>query len=359
MLPLAIVLALKERGDTFTAASLVIAVLGVGVAASGPIMGRAADVFDTTRVVLAGGILHAAALAALVAVIACTAQVAIVVGAAVVVAATTPPIAATTRAAWPRFFESRDLRDAAYALEAMTLDIVYIAAQLCVAVIAIVEPIAAVALAVPLLLVTAFIVASSLPPVTRVATRRVPLRLVPPKIAGLLSLSVLVRGAMVTAELATIALCVQTGRAALAGALLGLVAFGSIMGAFFSEEIAWLGRGLRAITCLTALLSVTLGVLALIDAFALVACLLAVGGIMLGALFAHIFVCVADRAPADRSVESFGWFNAAGSLGAAFSLIVAGSLIDARGASAGFTVAAALAFAGAIAAYSLQTSSSS
>jgi MFS family permease len=85
-----------------------------------------------------------------------------------------------------------------------------------------------------------------------------------------------------------------------------------------------------------SLLGTALVLLALTEDVRLVASGLTVGGIMLGALFAALSACVAGRAPRERAVESFGWFGAAGSVGAALSLVAGGYSIETAGASAGW-----------------------
>jgi hypothetical protein len=112
--------------------------------------------------------------------------------------------------------------------------------------------------------------------------------------------------------------------------------FGSGIGAGLWGAIRLSTTGSRPIAGLMSLLGTALVLLALTEDVRLVASGLTVGGIMLGALFAALSACVAGPAPRERAVESFGWFGAAGSVGAALSLVAGGYSIEAAGASAGW-----------------------
>jgi len=156
MTGLALLLLVQQETGRYTPAALAGAVFALASAAAGPALGRLADRFGPSPVLLATAVLHPVALISLVLV--ASGPFAVVVIAAAVAGATYPPSSAAIRGAWNALTEPETgrghLRSTAMAAETSLFEIVFVCGPLGVALcIALAGPAAAIWAAAGLTLV--------------------------------------------------------------------------------------------------------------------------------------------------------------------------------------------------------------
>ncbi|GAA2712820.1 MULTISPECIES: MFS transporter [Streptomyces] len=125
---LAIVLFVRAEGGSYTLASVLSAVYGVANAVGQPLLGRAVDLHGQPRVLLPSALLAALGMSLFAAV---GLEPLPVVYAAVIVAGFfTPPLEGGLRALWPSVLKSQDRIHAAYSLDAIAQEVMYVVGPL-------------------------------------------------------------------------------------------------------------------------------------------------------------------------------------------------------------------------------------
>ena len=149
---LAIVLFLRERTGSYALAGAISACFALGGGAGAPLSGRLVDRFGQRSVLVPLAIVHAGGLALLVGLALLDAPVALLVPAATLAGAAIPPISATMRPLWgPMLDDDAELLPAAYALDSVIIEFVFVFGPLLTAAAtALLSPVAAIALAVAL-----------------------------------------------------------------------------------------------------------------------------------------------------------------------------------------------------------------
>jgi predicted MFS family arabinose efflux permease len=128
MVPIALVLLVREAGGSYAWGTMLAALYGLALAAGQPVLGRIVDRTGQTRPTLIAAVLSAAATAALV-LPATTAPERPVMAVATVVAAGAgaPPLEATLRALWPLLVPTH-AKDAAYSLDSTSQEAAHVLA---------------------------------------------------------------------------------------------------------------------------------------------------------------------------------------------------------------------------------------
>jgi MFS family permease len=162
---LAIVLFLRERTGSYAVAGLVAAVFALGAGAGAPLSGRPIDRFGQSRVLTPMALLHAGVLAGLVGLALIESPLGLLLPVALLAGVAIPPISATLRPLWPPMLrDDPDLLPTAYALDSVLLELVFVLGPLLTAAaIALLSPVAALALAVVLLVAGTLAFAASPP----------------------------------------------------------------------------------------------------------------------------------------------------------------------------------------------------
>ena len=127
--PLAIVLLVREQSGSFAAAGAVVAALGIAVGVFNPIRGRLVDRKGHRRTLAPLALVHACALVALVALAVRDAPTWALVVMAVVAGAAPAPLMSSLRALWRDLVPESALQ-AAYALQAVLTEALFIASPL-------------------------------------------------------------------------------------------------------------------------------------------------------------------------------------------------------------------------------------
>jgi MFS family permease len=151
---LAIVLFLRERTGSYAAVGFVSAVFALGGGAGAPLSGRLVDRFGQRRVLAPLALVHAGGLGLPVALTLLGAPLALLAPAALLAGVAMPPISATMRPLWgPMLGDDPDLLPAAYALDSVIIEFVFVLGPLLTAAAtALLSPVAAIALAAALVI---------------------------------------------------------------------------------------------------------------------------------------------------------------------------------------------------------------
>jgi MFS family permease len=149
---LAIVLFLRERTGSYASAGIVSAAFALGGGVGAPLSGRLVDRFGHRRVLVPLALVHGGGLMLVVAMALLDVPVAGLVPAALIAGAAIPPISAAMRPLWRGLLDDdAELLPAAYALDSIVIELVFVLGPLLTAVAtALLSPAAAIALAVVL-----------------------------------------------------------------------------------------------------------------------------------------------------------------------------------------------------------------
>jgi MFS family permease len=342
MFSLAILLFVRERTGSFLVAGVAVGAFTLAGAIVSPVQGAAVDRLGQPRVLLPAAIVQGALLVALVLILRGGAPAVAIVALAALAGAVLPPISACIRALWPEVAPNAEALEAAYALDAITQEIIYTLGPLLVGSVAILlSPAVSVLLCATITVAgTVFFAASTL-------SRRWQGGLHKRSRGGALASSGLrtllgsaVFGGVVVgaAEVGLPALAVHLGSRGSAGVLLALFSLGSMLGGLIYAAWSWrlsIGSRYTAI-----LLGVEISMAPLIAVHSLPAGLLfsAVAGLGVAPMLSCQFSLVGALAPMGTTTEAFTWHRAATVGGIAGGSALGGALVDAAGVSAAFAL---------------------
>jgi hypothetical protein len=272
-----------------------------------------------------------------------------------VVGAANPPLSACLRAIWPGLLGDPDRLHAAYAMESVAQELIYILGPLLlVAGLAAHDP--ALATGAAALVLVAGSVAFAAHPASRGWTPQAE------RPAGRLGGVLRDRGVRVLVltqfglgisfgamEVAVAAFADHEGRPGAAGWLLAVWGLGSMLGGWWAARRGAPADPSRHLAWMVAACALTQAPLALSGSPLVLALLLVPAGAAIAPYFATLFGLAGRVAPPGAQTETFTWLSTGIASGAAFGAAAAGALEGAGGADAGF-VLAALAAAGAAAA---------
>jgi len=364
MAPLGIVLLVSDVRGSYGAAGLVTGAFALGTATGSPVWGRLLDRYGRRRVVAPTGIASGALLAMLTVGLTVLPLLA-VVGLAAAAGAVYPPVGPAMRASWRVLFDDAGRRRAGYALDAVSVESVFVGGPLLLSALLVAGP------RVPLIVTAALLAAGSVafslvspagaPAGGRPAGarsrggRRSVLRSTGLARALLVAVAVAVGFGLLDTSIAATARDVLHDESRI-GILFAAIAGGSVSGGLvYGTRHAGRREHGR--------LRGTLGVFAV--GVGVVAVLAGLGDPPLGALLPLLFLAglaispsliilanLVDRfAPVDRSNEAQAWSATATTTGVAAGTALAGQLIDGGGVGHSFAGAAcAVALAGVLAA---------
>ncbi|MDO8187652.1 MFS transporter [Conexibacter sp. JD483] len=343
---LAILIVVREATGSFALAGTAVAAYSAASALALPLLGGVADRCGRRQVLLPCALLHSSLLLTLSLAARLGASGTLLVGGAALVGATLPPVSACLRSLWPQLLPAPELRQSAYALDAIAQEVVFVSGPLLVALaVAVLEaPDALIAAA-------AFALAGTLGFVAVPAVRHA--RPSPRRPEG-------GRSAVSSAPLRTVLVAIllagvywgvlQVGISAravdlsgpgLAGVLLALFSVGSFAGGLWYGSRSWrAGLVVRYAAAFAALAVATLPLLVAGSAPAAGACALLAGSAFAPAVSTE-FQVLSEIAPAELLTEAFAWASSAMVLGVAAGSVSAGWVIDRAGVTAALSVAPA------------------
>ena len=330
--PLSTILLVKGSTGSFAGAGLVVACYSLAAASSLPVQGRVIDRVGQTWVIALMTVVNAIAFAALIPLAAADAPLAAMAVAGTCAGLSTPPLGSAMRSLWNGLVPDTELRQAAFALDAVAIDVAWIVGPTVAAgVIATASPSASLGVCVALSLAGSAVFAGS------VASRRWrgtpahergpgPLR--SPGVVVLMGAALGV-GIMVGAiEISITAFASDHGAAELGGTLIAIQAAGSVVGGLWFGARDWrgsVGMRLPAVALVFALSTVPLvAVPSLGAAFPL----MALSGIALAPAIAVIYLLLDSMAPRGTAVEATGWVLTAIIVGAALGNGAAGVAVS-------------------------------
>jgi MFS family permease len=350
---LAIVLYLRAERGSFAIAGAVAGALAAGSGIGAPIQGRLVDGFGQRRVLVPLGMLHAAALGAIVGSAEAGAPVAVLVFCGVVAGFAIPPTSSILRSMWPALLRERqELITAAYALDSVLIELIFVLGPLLTAAVA-------TALSPPAALVVS---AASVVAGTIAFTAMPPSRAMRPQrdrpSAGLLGAlgSPGVRTLVLTSLPAGvgIGICEVTlpafsrdmGSASAAGVLLALWSVGSATGGLVYGSLLHRPPLNRVHIAVAAALPVSLLPMAAAPSVPVMALLVIPAGLFVAPLLATRNELIAWVAPEGARTEAYTWPVTAFVGGIAIGSALAGAIVEQASWRTAFLTAGAFAFVG-------------
>ncbi|MGH2832606.1 MAG: MFS transporter, partial [Solirubrobacteraceae bacterium] len=256
--------------------------------------------------------------------------------------ALTPPVSACVRVLWPQLTTDARAREAAYALDAMTQEIIWVLGPLLVAaMIGLISAGAAVLMGAAItILGTTLFAGASLPRSWRGEQQHQARRsaLANRGLRALLG-SVLAMGMTIGAiEVGLPALASHLDSHSFAGVLLALWSVGSMAGGAFYGQRAWRGELGGRHAALLAAMAVLTAPLLLAGSLFWAMLLSVLGGLAIAPTFSCQYSLVSALAPAGQIAEAFTWQTAALVGGISAGSALAGALVDMGGCYLSFAL---------------------
>jgi MFS family permease len=337
MIALAIVMLVREGGYSYAVAGVVTAGHQLGVGLASPVQGRMADRFGQSRVLRPDAVLYLLGTLALVALVHRSAPVPLMVAVTALTGAFYPPVTACSRVVLSRLFPTGRLRETAFAVSSIAVELGFIVGPLiAVALAAAVGAGAAVAFAGAIAFVGAMAYAATS------AARSAPVRGRREAGGGALrSAGVLVMvvsfGAIAVAfgvidivVPAVAELLAEDPR--VAGYLLASIAGGSLLGGVVYGSRVWPGTVASRLRVLSVIMALGLAVVPLaLGSVPLFAVGLFLGGLFLGPTTICAFQLIDDLSLPGTQTEAQSWTQSAVVAGVALGASLSGLAVDAGG----------------------------
>ncbi|MCO7220804.1 MFS transporter [Klenkia sp. PcliD-1-E] len=345
MVPLALLLLVQQQTGSYAVAGLASATYGIAMAAMAPVLGRLADRRGPRLVLLTQSVGYPLLLALLATVVLTSASTPAILAASAAAGLSTPLVSGTVRALWSRVDER--VRPTAFALDATTTELVFVAGPTTVAALTLLaSPVAAIALAGALTVVGTLGLATSgamrawrpAPTVHRSLFATVT---VPGMPRVLVSGTALMLG-FGAVEVAVPAFADAAGSPGLSGVLLAVWSLGSVAGGlWFGARVvsASLPRLYR-----WGLLGTTIGMLPLaaVSSPLLLGVLLFLGGTAIAPTLTVQSSLVGSIAPADATTEAFTWLSTVAFGASAIGAAIGGAVVEGQGVDGALLLAAGM-----------------
>jgi len=351
---LAVVLYLREERGSFAVAGLVAGSLAAGSGVGAPIAGRLVDRFGPRRVLAPAGLIHAGALGALVAGTEAGVGAAALVACGLVAGLATPPTSSVLRSLWPRLIcDSPGELQAAYALDTVLIEVVFISGPLLTgAIAALATPaaalgVSAVAVIAGTLTFTALGPTRAVQPAPRAHDAHWLGALASPGVRTLVLTSLPAGVGIGIVEVGLPAFSDDQGAAEAAGLLLAAWSLGSMSGGLIYGALRNRPPLGRVHLAVASLLPLSLLPLAAAPSVAAMALLVLPAGAFIAPLLATRNELVAGVAPAGTLTEAYTWPITAFVGGIAVGSALAGAIVEAEGWRVAFLTAGAVASLGA------------
>ncbi|WP_091413367.1 MFS transporter [Friedmanniella luteola] len=352
MAPLGMLLLVEAERGTYSLAGFVTGAYAIGSALGTPLWGRLMDRFGQVRVLVPTALVSASFMTALALATTSTAPPVLLVALAALAGFGYPPMSPALRSSWRVIFPDRESRQVAFALDATSVELLFVGGPLLVSLLLAVSP-----PVVPLLATAGAMAGGTLAYCATGAARRSRPAGAPPTALDDDGVpvpnhrSALAAAGVVALLLVMLAMSIGFGQldtslAATAGIVLGsrdsvgllflAIAGGSAVGGLVYGTRSWPFDERRAVPTLLALFALMLAVMAVllglpeVPLWLLFPVLVVTGAtvaptlIMQQSLLDHL-------APAHRLNEAQAFLSAANTTGAAVGIAIAGVLIDFRG----------------------------
>jgi predicted MFS family arabinose efflux permease len=339
---LTLLLLVQGATGSFAEAGLVNAFYSLGAAVGLPTQGRIVDRIGQTRVIAVATGVNAVALIGLVLVAQNGASMPAMCAIAVFAGFAVPPLGTSMRTLWSELVRDDELRQSAFALDAVTVEVAFIVGPLLAAlVIGVFSPPAGVLVNVALSVLGSTLFATSR---ASRGWRGEPhgLGLMGPlRSGGVLTLMGVGLGlgvAVGAVELGMTAVAADHGVRELGGALLATQAAGSLVGGLVYGTRTWRTPGPRRLAILCVALSLTTVPLVATPSLVATFPLALLSGLSLAPTVSVLYLLLDSAAPSGTATEATGWvltsFVAGASAGSGFG----GAAVHASGPHAGLAV---------------------
>ena len=351
---LAVILYLREQTGSYAVAGVVAGGLAAGSGVGAPVQGRLVDRFGQRRVLVPLAFVHAAALGGVVALTELGAPTLVLLGCSTAAGFAIPPTSAVLRSMWPSLLRERsELVPAAYALDSVTTELIFILGPLLTALIAAAaSPAGALIVSAASVMVGTIAFTAQAPSrdvrpdhEARAAAGRLG-ALASPGVRSLVLTSLPAGIGIGICEVALPAFSEAEGSRELAGVLLAVWSLGSAAGGLAFG--AWHRRPplQRVHLAVTALLPLALLPLAAAPSVAVMALLVLPAGVFIAPLLATRNELIGWVAPAGSLTEAYTWPVTAFVGGIAIGSALAGGIVEASGWRLAFLVAGGAAAVG-------------
>lgn len=351
---LAIVLYLREQTGSFAIAGGVSGAMAFGSAIGAPVQGRLVDRVGARRILLPVAVVHAVSLGAIVGLAELDAATVALVVSGFIAGFAVPPTSSVLRSMWTELVEPR-LYQAAYALDSTMIELIFISGPLLTALIAAIFSPAGALIVSAVAVVVGTAIFTALPPTRHVDNgeerehHSLLGALTSPGVRTLVITSLPAGIGIGMLEVGIPAASRAEGAAAMAGVLLAIWSFGSLVGGLAYGTLP--RRSVhRTHLILTAALPLTLLPLSAAPSVWAMALLVIPAGCCIAPLLATRNELVGGVAPPGMRTEAYTWPITAFVGGIAAGAALSGALVEGPGWRTSFVIAAAIAATGAIAA---------
>jgi MFS family permease len=340
--PLSTILLVKASTGSFAAAGLVLACYSLAAAGSLPVQGRVIDRIGQTRVIVIVTLVNALAFASLIPLAAGDAPLVAMAVAGTIAGLATPPLGASMRSLWGGLVPDRDLRQAAFAIDAVAVDAAFILGpSMAAGVIAAASPSASLAMCVALTLIgSAVFAASSASRGWRGAPAHErgssPLR--SSGVLVLMGAALGVGTAVGATEIAITAFASEHAAAELGGTLVATQAAGSVLGGLWFGARRWRRSEGERLPAAALVFAICLVPVVAVPSVAAAFPLMAISGLALAPTISVIYLLLDPLAPRGTDVEATGWVLMAIVSGAAIGNGAAGIAVTEASPHAGLAV---------------------
>lgn len=347
---LAILMLAQDTTGSFARAGVIAACYVAGLATVAPLLGRLIDRYGPRSTLLACAFAFPAALAALVAALAVPAPLSIACMLAAAAGTCFPPITVCMRTFFRQRLKEDALLAAAYSLESVVIETIFIVGPVLVALfVALASPAAAVLFAAACGCAGTLLFQRSHAlihwKIEPQGASSLFGPLVEPGFMPLLAVIVCYASAFGLVEIGITAYATERGGPAVAGVLLGIMSIGSAAGGLVYGSRSWRLPLARQFSLTLALMGIGVAPLALIaPLYAFGFWCVAAGIVMAPALIMQAML-VAKIARAEHSTEAFTWSSTGLLAGVGFGLTAGGALLGFARSPAVFATAAALSIA--------------
>jgi MFS family permease len=332
MTGLGLLVVTTAHGGSYAEAGVIAGGYGVAAAVTAPVRGRLIDRTGPRRALVVLGLAQALALLVFVAVARAQSPLWLRCAVAVVAGAFVSPVTAVTRMLWQHLLDSGELRDTAFAVESVAIEIVFVLSPLLVG--------ALVALKAPdlvLVLSAGFVAGGNVALARARATRRWeqpepshdwlgPLRA--PGVRLVLPVSFFAIGAVGALDLGAIASAGEHGQPAAVGLLVSALSLGSVTGGVYWGSRSQPGPLEAQLAVLLTVLAGGWAALALLPSLPVLAIGLAVAGLGLAPMATVLTSLMQRTAPPAHLAEALSWHAALANGGGSLAVAVAGAAVS-------------------------------